>query len=238
MALPKLVRPQYNYNEIVNGVEYKYKYFPYVNSHEVLLAESKNGSAAERKNAVIQILEDCIKGDVNVEKIPFFIIEHIFLFIHAKSVGEKHSLSYRCQNGFNGQPCGNKISFDIDFTEFKIITPDEFQTTFDLGGVSIMFDIPSFESYSDDDFNVDSNNMMDIIKPCINCIFDEETVYDDFTREELDEFMDSITPIKKIEIFNKFFTRIPHIQNKMKIKCSKCGYEHDFEFNSIEQVLG
>jgi hypothetical protein len=56
----------------------------------------------------------------------------------------------------------------------------------------------------------------------IECVYDEDEVYDDFTKEEAVEFLESLSK----EQFDKialFFQTMPSSKIEVKYKCEGCG---------------
>jgi len=68
----------------------------------------------------------------------------------------------------------------------------------------------------------------DVIKSCINQIYDADNVYvrNDMEDKELDEFIESMTH-EQFEKVNKFFATMPRIKKSVKIKNPNTGVESE-----------
>ena len=96
MPLPTIETPTYELK--LHSSNKKIKYRPFLVKEEkilILALDSKNES--EITNAVKDVLKKCIltKG-VDVDKLPTFDIEYIFLNIRAKSIGEDIKMTVTC----------------------------------------------------------------------------------------------------------------------------------------------
>ena len=96
MPLPTIETPTYELK--LHSSNKKIKYRPFLVKEEkilILALESKDES--EITNAVTDVLKKCIltKG-VDVDKLPTFDIEYIFLNIRAKSIGEDIRMTVTC----------------------------------------------------------------------------------------------------------------------------------------------
>ena len=88
MALPKLNVPVYE--AIFPSTEKVIKYRPFlVKEEKILLTALEADDTKALSSAVKQIVDNCVQGDLDVERLPTFDIEYIFLRLRAKSVGEE-----------------------------------------------------------------------------------------------------------------------------------------------------
>ncbi len=86
MTLPKIVTPTYEL-EIPSSKE-KITYRPFlVKEEKILLLAQEAEKDSEMLLALKQIINNCTYEKVEVEKLPMFDLEYIFLQIRAKSVG-------------------------------------------------------------------------------------------------------------------------------------------------------
>jgi hypothetical protein len=107
MSLPKIDLPTYELK--VPSDERILKVRPFTVKEEKLLMialESKN--ADDIIATVKQVINNCIiDGEVDINKISFFDMDYIFIFLRAKSVGETVEVNLTCNNEVNGEKCGN-----------------------------------------------------------------------------------------------------------------------------------
>ena len=217
MALPKIAVPTYEL-EIPSSKE-KITYRPFlVKEEKLLLLAMETEQEADMLNAIKQIINNCTFENVDVETLPIFDIEHIFLKIRAKSVGEVISLKLLCED--DGETYAD-IEIDLESVEveFKEDHTTKIEITDEIG---IVMSYPTFEYL---DFSVeesDINKLFDIIGSSIHQIFEGETVYErtDFNKKELKTFLESLTSeqFKKVQ---NFFETMPRLRHTIEIENPK-----------------
>ena len=88
MALPKLNVPVYE--AVLPSTEKVIKYRPFlVKEEKILLTAMESEDEKSISEAVKQIINNCVQGKLDVDKLPTFDIEYVFLRLRAKSVGEE-----------------------------------------------------------------------------------------------------------------------------------------------------
>ena len=149
MPLPKVVAPTFELQLISTGKKVKYRHF-LVKEEKVLLIALENGSDADISATLKSVLKSCIlTRGVDVEKLPSFELEYLFLNIRGKSVGEKVELLATCQD--DGE---TKVPLTIGLSDIKLDVPDEHTDTIDLeGGISIKMKYPSMQQFLDTNFS-------------------------------------------------------------------------------------
>ena len=86
MPLPVLEAPKYNL--VVPSTKKKLKYRPFlVKEEKVLMIAQESENETQILQAVQEIIKACTFSKIDVNNIPMYDIEYIFLKIRAKSVG-------------------------------------------------------------------------------------------------------------------------------------------------------
>jgi hypothetical protein len=95
MALPILETQSYELT--LPSADVKVKYRPFlVKEEKVLLQALESEDQKQIVNALKEIVSACTFGSLNVDDLPTFDLEFIFLQIRAKSVGEVAKLKVLC----------------------------------------------------------------------------------------------------------------------------------------------
>jgi len=87
MALPNLNTEKYDMTMPSTGEKISFRPF-LVKEEKVLLLAQESGKINEMTNALKTIIKNCTFEKVEVDKLPFFDLEYIFIKIRSKSVGE------------------------------------------------------------------------------------------------------------------------------------------------------
>ena len=104
---------------------------PYlVKEEKILLMAQQGNDPKEVERAVKQILQACTFDAVEINKLPSFDVEFLFLQVRSKSVNNIVELRYECKNRPAGQlplddgVCHQVETISINLDDIKIIVPD------------------------------------------------------------------------------------------------------------------
>ena len=230
MSLPKLNTPVYE--AILPSTEKVIKYRPFlVKEEKVLLTAMEDGSQTALMNAIKTILKNCIQGKVNVDRLPLFDIEYLFLKLRSKSVGEVSEIGLKCTT--EGCDCVTQISINMD--EIEVTKPEGHTRKIMISDeVGVMMSYPVIKTAG-----ITEEDGMAIVKDCIEMIFTEEETHerDSFTSKELDEFLDSMDT-KQFAKIKQFFDSMPKLEHTINYKCEKCGEDKEITLQGLDSFFG
>lgn len=215
-----------------------------VGLEDILLQVKDAEDDREKMQAIKQVVQNCCQTpNLDIESLPLFLIEEIFLRLRQNSIGEIIEQQYRCSNEIKTEneeteECGNVIPIQIDTRDFKIVEEEDHTNTIIIADpIGIKFRYPSIALLENAD--ADTTDEVETVLSCIESIFDADNVYsaEDHTREDLRTFWKQLTLMQKNEVFDKFFKTMPHLHYHKEITCSKCGTVHEIEFNSVQEVF-
>jgi len=222
MALPKISAPTFTTTIPSNGREITYRPFLVKEEKNLLVAmESKDPEHMTR--AMIEMISGCIlTEDINIEKLPAFDIEYLFLKVRGKSVSEKVNLSYRHKDGVNykGEPCDAVTDVEVDLDQVKV--------KFSKGGLheikltdklSMKMRYPTLADIKNSSDELDE---LDMIARCIECVYDDEEVYEPDDLNDAKAFLGSLNSQQFANIAT-FFNNMPSLSHEVTYTCQKCG---------------
>lgn len=246
MALPKIEVPSYSLDLPVSKKTIKFRPF-LVKEQKILLMAMESEDANTVQNAVIDILNACIlTPDFPLYDIPVIDVEYLFLNLRAKSVSEVVENKYRCNNevddGEGGKKtCGNTIEAKLNLTEVKPVFEEEVNPEIQLNDkITVKMKYPNFSAIQDSASIKDVTKLtMNLIASCIEYIYDGEQFYysKETTQEELIEFIEMLSQ-EQFERMEQFFNSMPKLKTNVKLKCKKCGFDHDFEVEGLQNFFG
>ncbi len=229
MALPKLNVPVYE--AILPSTEKVIKYRPFlVKEEKILLTALEDDSGESLPGAVKQIIGNCVQWELDVERLPTFDIEFLFLRLRAKSVGESVSIGLRpwgCPNN-EGKLCEKSTEVEINLEEVKVVKNSEHTNKIMIDdNIGVIMDYPntsSIQKEEGDAFTVGLN----YVKKGIKMIFTKEETHerDSFSEEELEEFIDSLSS-DQFQKIKTFFDTMPMLKHTVKYKCGTCGEDKE-----------
>ena len=220
MALPTLKAPEYT--TTLPSTQETVAFRPFlVKEEKILLMAQQGKDKDEIIRTVYKLLENCIKTPINPDTLPMFDIEWLFLQLRSKSVGEEVELRLKHLDDPN---CDGVTDVVVNLNEVKVSKPETHSNIVQIDdNLSMTMKYPNLTSLNIGDLeNPDINQMFGLLKNCIVNVFDKETVYNDFSPQELEEFLGNLgqTQFKRIM---DFFSTSPKIKHDVTFTCAKCG---------------
>ena len=239
MALPKLNVPVYE--AVLPSTEKVIKYRPFlVKEEKILLTALEADETKALAAAVKQIVNNCVQGELDVDKLPTFDIEYLFLRLRAKSVGEKVTVGLRpwgCPKN-EGKLCENSTSVEINLEEVKVDKDKASSPKIMLDDkIGIKMKYPDMSQMGIKGSETEMG--MKVIRDCVKMIFTKEETHekDSFTDKELDDFIDNLNS-KQMEQINNFFETMPSIKHIAKYTCKTCGEEKETTIQGLQSFFG
>ena len=226
MPLPKIATPTYELDLPSTGETIKYRPF-LVKEEKLLVLALESEDTKQITNAIKAVLKSCIqtKG-IKIETLPTFDIEYLFLNIRGKSVGEEIEVNVICPDDEETQ-----VPVSINIDDIQIEVTDDHDNKIKLDDNLMMeMKYPSLEEFIKNNFDFKETNQMDqsfaLIASCIDKIYNEDEVWAtaDFTKKEVNEFLEQMnsSQFKDIENFFETMPKLSHtitvINPKTKVK--------------------
>ena len=229
MPLPKVVAPTFELQLISSNKKVKYRPF-LVKEEKVLLIALENGSDADISATLKSVLKSCIVSrGVDVEKLPSFELEYLFLNIRGKSIGESVELLVTCQDDNE-----TKVPLTINLSDIKLEVPENHTNMIQLGGdINIKMKYPSMQQFLDNNFTAIADGdridrAFDAVVDCIDTIFttDEAWSAEDCTKKELMKFIEQLNS-QQFGLIEEFFATMPKLQYKGTVRNPKTNKDSD-----------
>ena len=114
MSLPIINTPEYRLNVPSTDEEIRYRPF-LVKEEKILLIAQETGTDKATYNAIRTIIKSCTLDEIDIDKLPLFDMEYIFLNIRAKSVGEVAKLKVKCPDDEE-----TEVDVEVDLTKIQV----------------------------------------------------------------------------------------------------------------------
>jgi hypothetical protein len=230
MALPKIKHP--TYAVVIPSTKQKVNIRPFtVQEEKLLLMARQSENADDSINTIKQIITNCIVEPIDVDKLATFDIEYLFVKLRAKSVGEIVELDYKDPD--SNENIKFKINLDEIEVKYKPNHSTKFLITDEVGVVMRYPTLGELKQIENDAFA--DNSVTNILSKCIDKIYDNETVYSDYTDSDLKEFINSL-PIESMTKIREFFETMPSLEHHTVIK-NKNGKDIDIELKGINNFF-
>ena len=220
MPLPTIETPTYELKLPSSNKKIKYRPF-LVKEEKILILALESKDQDEVTNAVTDVLKKCIlTKTVDIDSLPTFDIEYLFLNIRAKSIGEDIKMTVICPD--DGE---TKVPVTVWVDEIKVIKPEDHTTDIVIDDkMTMRMKYPSLNQFIENNFDVkdDPEVMVDktlkVVADCMDTVYTEEDAWEakDYTPTERVKFIEQLNSkqYKKVE---KFFSTMPKLSHTIEV---------------------
>jgi hypothetical protein len=195
-------------------------------------------------DTIKQVINNCVIDECDVDALPMFDIEHLFLNIRARSIGENVNLRYNCNNmvskeGEEDKQCNNIVSIDLNILEVQPEKEEGHTNKIEITeSLGLVMSYPSINILKQFNMENQGDSIMDMTINCIDYIYDKDSIYyaKDTPKQELVDFLESMQS-KDLEKIRNFFDTMPKMKKTIHFKCNKCEHEEDIELEGIQNFF-
>ena len=251
MSLPQIVTPEYTLQ--LNSIKDPVRYRPYlVREEKIFLTAKESGDPKDIESSIRQVLKNCTFGEIDVDTLPSFDLEYLFLQLRGKSVNNVVEVNYQCRNILRTEDertdendtgrCAAVNPIRVLLDEITITVPEEHTNTIAVNDdITIEFQYPTTQILqhvlSGAKETVASST--NVLVACIKSIVTKDgAVHEsvDSTPEELHEFIDSLT-MQQLERVQTFFNTMPSVTYETTFECATCGYTEPLKFEGLQDFF-
>ena len=215
MSLPILETATYELT--LPSIDKKIKYRPFlVKEEKVLMMAMESGNQSEIKTALKNIVQACTFGEINASLLPTFDLEYVFLQIRSKSVGEVAKIKILCPDDKE-----TYVPLDLDLSKVEVLVDDSHTNEVQINDkMKIVMKYPTIDSVdaTADADSMKTEQLFDIVGNSIYQIENGDEVHmaKDYKKEELNEFIESLSSQDFAKI-QQFFTSMPALKHEVEV---------------------
>jgi hypothetical protein len=214
MPLPKIDVATFELKLPSSGKTIKYRPF-LVKEEKILLIASESKDNEQILRAIEQVIANCVFDKVDVESMPSFDVEYLFLKLREKSMGEVIKVNVTDPDE------KKKFEVNIDLNRVIVKKSDKHEKRIKLtDNLYVELRYPNMKSI----LSIDPNkpiveNGFAVLASCIDKIYDKDTVYEakDYTRQELQDFLEQFTQ-EMYDRIGVFFETMPTIYYENEVE--------------------
>jgi hypothetical protein len=226
----------------------------------LMAKEAENDSGEAIINAVTQLIQNCVKDDLDISTLPSFDVEYMFVQLFMNSSASKSSFAhYQCKAhkkdetgqdiiDEHGNPvlCNDINKVKIDLSTAKIPVADIKDGVITVNSETIdkmIFTYPSFDQMTKIESSLASDNIdaaFQIYAKCLQAIYKKNGTMlaagEDYDVDDAVEFLEYMSG----EVFEKiteFFNEAPTITANVEFKCKTCGNEAELKLRGLEDFF-
>ena len=217
MSLPKINAPSYRLTVPSTDEEIRYRPF-LVKEEKILLIAQETGTDKATYNAIRTIIKSCTLDEIDIDKLPLFDMEYIFLNIRAKSVGEVAKLKVKCPDDEE-----TEVDVEVDLTKIQVQMDENHDARIELtDDIGVLMMYPNFGTVSNQNIETpkgqETEKLFDMISDCMYQIWHGEETYDamDYSTKERKAFLDSLNH-QQFEKLQSFFETMPTLKHDIEV---------------------
>jgi len=226
MALPKISAPRFGLTLPSNGKRISFRPF-LVKEEKMLLMAAQSEDMLDMIDAVKDVISSCLINPdetIDVEKLPYFDLEYIFLNIRAKSIGEVVKLEYRHTGGVNyqGIKCEAVTPVEVNLETVNVIKEDDHTKTIQLDdnlGLELRY-----PTVTDVRMVSEGADEIEMLAKCIVSVYDSDSVYEPDNLQDSLDFIESLNNAQFTKIM-RFIETMPKLKHTFTYTCVGCGQE-------------
>ena len=236
MALPKLNTPKFKMKLPSDGRTVNFRPF-LVKEEKILLIATETGDQDSMVNAIKDIIVACT--DIkDVDALPTFDIEFVFLQIRTKSVGESVEVGVTCPD--DGE---TEVKVTIPLDEIKVKKTKGHTKIVKLDdGVSLTMGYPSLDTFVKMNFaseEVAVDQIFEMAASCMETVSDAEQVYEckDLPKEDVMAFLEGMTSnqFKKVQ---DFFETMPKLEHSIDVENPNTNKVNKIKLEGLAAFFG
>jgi hypothetical protein len=236
MAIPQSDQPLFDIEILSKQKKFKFRPF-LVKEQKYLLLLQDSTTGEDVVNAIRDMITAVTFNKLDIDDLPMFDVEYLFLQIRAKSIGETVKLSLRC--GETGCSGTGQVSVNIEDAEVRGLDSEKSTIVNINDEVGIGLKYPSIiDTGRSEDITDRQEKLLALLASGVDYIYDAEDRYesDDISSEDLREFLESLT-LKQLEEVSKFFEGLPAIKLDTIFKCNACQTEQSRTISGLQSFF-
>ena len=239
MALPVLETNTFELTLPSSDVKVKYR--PFLVKEEKILLQAME---SQQQKQIVQALKDivsvCTYGQLNVDELPTFDLEYVFLQIRSKSVGEVAKLKVLCPDDK-----ATYTDIEVDLSTVDVHVDDEHNNKIVVDEnkkVGVLMKYPTINSVDptkDYSKGADTKTLFKVISDGIYQIFEGEQVHmaKDYSADELNQFIESMDS-KSFKKIQKFYETMPKLRHEVEVTNPKTKVKSKITLSGLTDFFG
>ena len=238
MTLPILETASYELT--LPSTDTKITFRPFiVREEKILLQALESGESKQIVKAIKDIVHVCTFKAVNVENLPTFDLEYIFLQIRSKSVGEIAKIKVLCPDDKK-----TYVETEVDLSKVDVLVDDAHNNNIVIDesrklGVIMKYPTVASIDVTKDYKNTKTDTLFEVIGAGIETIYEGDSVFQakDYTKEDLMKFIENLDG----SVFQKlkdFYESMPKLQHEIEIENPKTGVKSKVVLSGLQDFFG
>ena len=233
MALPRIDTPTYQLT--LPSTQQKIDFRPFlVREQKIIMMAQESQDEKQMVRAMSDLVTSCTFNKFDVNKLPIFDVEYMFLKIRGKSIGETVELNLMCPDDGETQ-----VPTKINLEEIEVSMTVGHSNMIDITDkIKLQLRYPVYNDATEVNSLEQSDGVFKLLTRCIDKIIygDQEYNRVDITDKEIEEFIDQLNTDQFNNIV-EFFNTMPKLRHVVQITNPKTKVKSEVVLEGLQNFL-
>ena len=234
MALPRIDTPTYQLT--LPSTQEKIDFRPFlVKEQKIIMMAQETQDESQMIRAMSDLVKSCTNNKIDIDKLPIFDVEYMFLKIRGKSVGETVEINLICPDD-NETQVPTKINLDDIQVQMTVEHTNEIVLT---DAIKLYLRYPMFKDAMMFTQSSQTQDVFKLLNACIVKISYGDTEYNkvDITDKDIEEFIDQLNTEQFEKVVN-FFNTMPKLRHVVDVTNPKTKVKSEVLLEGLQSFLG
>ena len=233
MALPRIDTPTYQLT--LPSTQQKIDFRPFlVREQKIIMMAQESQDEKQMVRAMSDLVTSCTFNKFDVNKLPIFDVEYMFLKIRGKSIGETVELNLMCPDDGETQ-----VPTKINLEDIEVSMTVGHSNMIDItDNIKLQLRYPVYSDATQVGGLEQSDGVFKLLTRCIDKIIygDQEYNRVDITDKEIEEFIDQLNTDQFNNIV-EFFNTMPKLRHVVQITNPKTKVKSEVVLEGLQNFL-
>ena len=233
MALPRIDTPTYQLT--LPSTQQKIDFRPFlVKEQKIIMMAQESQDEKQMVRAMSDLVTSCTFNKFDVNKLPIFDVEYMFLKIRGKSIGETVELNLMCPDDGETQ-----VPTKINLEEIEVSMTVGHSNMIDITDkIKLQLRYPVYNDATEVNSLEQSDGVFKLLTRCIDKIIygDQEYNRVDISDKEIEEFIDQLNTDQFNNIV-EFFNTMPKLRHVVQITNPKTKVKSEVVLEGLQNFL-
>ena len=233
MALPRIDTPTYQLT--LPSTQEKIDFRPFlVKEQKIIMMAQETQDESQMIRAMSDLVKSCTNNKIDIDKLPIFDVEYMFLKIRGKSVGETVEINLICPDD-NETQVPTKINLDDIQVQMTVGHNNIINIT---DKIKMELRYPIYDDATQVGGLETTDGVFKLLNKCISKIVYGDTEYNrvDITDKDIEEFLEQLNT-EQFQKIVEFFNTMPKLRHVVEVTNPKTKVKSEGVLEGLQSFL-
>ena len=233
MALPLIDTPTYQLT--LPSTQEKIDFRPFlVKEQKIIMMAQETQDESQMIRAMSDLVKSCTNNKIDIDKLPIFDVEYMFLKIRGKSVGETVEINLICPDD-NETQVPTKINLDDIQVQMTVGHNNIINIT---DKIKMELRYPIYDDATQVGGLETTDGVFKLLNKCISKIVYGDTEYNrvDITDKDIEEFLEQLNT-EQFQKIVEFFNTMPKLRHVVEVTNPKTKVKSEVVLEGLQSFL-